>query len=95
MPGLLIESSFHPLEEPHGIAHGCLPRFQYPIHNPGDIMDGSLIYNIPQIIDGIHPVPSSVSHGMLNSSSALHLIASGHQADTKNDVARDYPCRGK
>ena len=61
MPGLLIESSFHPLGEPHGIAHGCLPRFQYPIYNPGDIMDGFLIYNIPQIIDGIHRFQSIIS----------------------------------
>jgi len=60
MPGLLIEASFHPLGEPHGIAHGCLPRSQYPIYNPGDIMDVFLIYNIPQIMDGIHRFQSTV-----------------------------------
>ena len=43
---------------------GCLPRFQYPIYNPGDIMDKFLIYNIPQIIDGIIclRLPGSTSH---------------------------------
>ena len=28
MSDLLIESSFHPPRAPHGIAHGCLPRWQ-------------------------------------------------------------------